>query len=240
MTAHKVCPECKGEGLVWVNQQRTFCECCRGSGIIKEGADIKIKNTGVKMERKVKVLGVDCSLNNCGVCLCEVDEHLNIKVIQTILNENNQKFPKKMRQSFQDFKKAKAHAKFINEVIYGYQIEIVVAEIPCGSQSSRACTSAGVVTGLLGSIAIKKPLVGVTPIEVKKASVGINTASKDDIIAWCLAAHPEITPPTRKVRGVQEVLKKFEHEADSGAIVTAGVQTADFQREISLLLKNKV
>ena len=38
----------------------------------------------------VKVLGIDCSLNNLGLCVCEVDENLNLKVLKTQLIKNDQ------------------------------------------------------------------------------------------------------------------------------------------------------
>lgn len=177
----------------------------------------------------VKVLGIDCSLNNLGLCVCEVDENLNLKVLKTQLIKNDQVYPKKMLQSFQDFDKSKKFAKALREVIGENKIQICVGEIPCGSQSSRACTSAGVVVGLLGSVASFCSICGVTPVQAKKASVGSKTASKEDIIVWAQQTHPEVQFRTRTLHGQQVVMKDSEHEADSIAIVTAALDTEEFQ-----------
>lgn len=179
---------------------------------------------------KIKVLGIDCSLNNLGLCICEVDPHLNMTVLETKLIKNDDVYPAKMLKSFQDFNKSKKFAKALREIIGENKIQICVGEIPCGSQSSRACTSAGIVTGLLGSIASYCPVCGVTPIQAKKASVGCNTATKEDVIAWVQQTHPEVIFRTRKLHGEDVVMKDCEHEADSIAIVTAGLLTPEFQQ----------
>lgn len=56
---------------------------------------------------KIKVLGIDCSLNNLGLCICEVDPHLNMTVLETKLIKNDDVYPAKMLKSFQDFNKSK-------------------------------------------------------------------------------------------------------------------------------------
>lgn len=179
----------------------------------------------------MKVLGVDCSLNNLGLSVNEVNEEtFEMKPLFTELYCNDKWYKKNMRQSFIDFDKAKNFYEKIRQVIKENNVSIVVAEIPCGSQSSRACTSAGIVTGILGSIACETPFVGVTPIEAKKASVGTNTATKEEVINWVHITFPDLAVPTKKTKGVTTIVKKFEHEADSIAIAYAGVQSAEFYK----------
>lgn len=191
------------------------------------------------MSNTVRVLGIDCSLNNLGVCICEVDFHLNMFVLETRLIRNNEVYPSKMLQSFQDFDKAKRFAKALREIVGSNKIDICVGEIPCGSQSSRACTSAGIVTGLLGSVASYCSICGVTPVQAKKASVGSKTASKEEIIEWAQLTHPEVKFRTRKLHGQDVVMKDCEHEADSIAIVTAALQTTEFQELMVQYLESK-
>lgn len=187
----------------------------------------------------VRVLGVDCSLNNLGCCVCEVDDHLHMKVLTTKLFQNNESDNKKGLKSFQDLDKAKRFANYLKFMIGEYNIDIVVGEVPCGSQSSRACTSAGVVTGLLGSIASFCDFVGVTPIQAKKASVGSKTASKEEIIEWVRTTFPEVQVPLQKRGGEFKIVKKFEHEADSIAIVHCSLQTSEFQKFLIQHIENK-
>ena len=61
----------------------------------------------------------------------------------------------------------------------------------------------------------------VTPTEVKKATVGTKTASKNDMSAWAFEKHPEAPWVLRK--GFP--LAKQEHMADAIAIIYAGMVT---------------
>lgn len=177
----------------------------------------------------VKVLGVDCSLNNLGLSVNEVDEDtFEMKPLFTELFCNDTWYKKNMKKSFIDFDKARNFYDKIKTVAEQNNVSFIVAEIPCGSQSSRACTSAGIVTGILGSLARDFYFVGVTPIDAKKASVGTNTATKEEVISWVHTTFPELPVPTIKSKGVTRIVKKFEHEADSIAIAYAGIQTSEF------------
>lgn len=189
----------------------------------------------LEVYKMVKVLGVDCSLNNLGCCVCEVDDKLNMKVLSTKLFENSNTESDRALRSFQDLEKAKRFANYLKYMIGENDIDIVVGEVPCGSQSSRACTSAGVVTGLLGSVASFCDFVGVTPIQAKKASVGSKTATKEEVIEWVKNTFPEVKIPLQTRGGKVHIVKKFEHEADSIAIVNSALQTSEFQE---LLLKH--
>ena len=74
----------------------------------------------------VLVLGVDCSLNNLGCCVCEVDEHLQMKVLTTRLFQNNESDTKKGLKSFQDLDKAKRFANYLKFMIGEYKIDIAL------------------------------------------------------------------------------------------------------------------
>lgn len=80
-------------------------------------------------------------------------------------------------------------------------------EVPVGSKSARAMASYGVCVGVLGGLrASGTPFFEVTPTEVKVTSVGKKTATKEEMIAWAMAKHPEAPGPCRR-KGVSTVIE---------------------------------
>jgi Holliday junction resolvasome RuvABC endonuclease subunit len=106
----------------------------------------------------------------------------------------------------------------LDNIMYEFAPDILVAEIPIGSQSSRAANGYGVCMALLGALSsYRVPMVHITPNQVKRL-VGSNTASKKDVIDWVVSKHPNAPFPRR---GGSIVASKSEHMAD--AIVTMHV-----------------
>lgn len=113
------------------------------------------------------------------------------------------------------------------------EAQLVFCELPVGSQSSRAQTSYGVCIGVLACI--DKPLIQVTPDEIKKFVAGKQTTSKEEIIEWAMEKHPEAPWLTRKVKGETAILNKNEHLADAIAAVYTGMQTDQFRQLTNVL-----
>lgn len=113
----------------------------------------------------------------------------------------------------------------------------VFVEVPVGSQSARAMASYGICVGVLGALRAKGiPFFEMTPNEIKLAGPGIKTATKQDMIKWAMAAHPEANWPMYKEHGVDLVSEsKAEHQADAVAAIYAGLSSQQFQQLISLL-----
>jgi len=84
--------------------------------------------------------------------------------------------------------------------------DIIIAELPTGSQSSRAAMASGVIIGILAGL---ENLTTVSPNQVKNI-VGKN-ATKDEIIEWGMRKYPELNWPKTKA--------KQEHIADSLAVM---------------------
>ena len=97
--------------------------------------------------------------------------------------------------------------------------------------------SYGICVGVLGALRISGiPFFEVTPTEVKLASFGTKTATKEQMIQWATKKHPEAPWPTYKRAG--EVLvseSKAEHMADATAAIYAGVKSQPFQQLIRLM-----
>ena len=104
--------------------------------------------------------------------------------------------------------------------------DITFAEVPVGSQSSRAACSYGMCTALLGALELfGVRLVQVTPGHVKQVSVGFSTATKEEMIAWAVDKHPEANWP---MHGKHINAGKAEHMADAVAAIYAGIQKPEF------------
>lgn len=110
------------------------------------------------------------------------------------------------RKSYEDLNRAKQLYEAIQEHVEW--ADIVVAEFPTGSQSSRAMVNYAMCISILSTIS--KPLIAVTPQEVKK--VVNKDASKAEIIDWVCQNHPEVKFPTYRGKITKS---KAEHMADA-------------------------
>lgn len=108
----------------------------------------------------------------------------------------------------------------------------VFVEVPVGSQSARSMASYGICVGVLGALRAENiPFFEVTPIEVKLASAGSKTATKEQMIQWATKKHPEANWPTYKEKGAVLISEaKAEHMADAVATIYAGIACKTFQQ----------
>jgi len=186
---------------------------------------------------KVKVTGFDPSLRNWGIAYGTYDTETaqlvirDVRVVCPVLTKKS----KTVKQNSLDVLASKQLFTVASD--YAEQSHIIFAEIPIGSQSSRAMCSYGVCTGILGAIsAIYRPVVELTPRQVKEASVGDPEASKEDMVAWAVSKHPEANWPIHNLKGKRVVTtSKAEHIADAVATIYAGLKLPDIQTKIGKL-----
>lgn len=183
---------------------------------------------------RIELVSFDPSLRNWG-CVTAILESTTGKVTVTGMNliETAEAVSAKkgVRQNSQDINSATLLVEGVEQACT--DASIAFAEVPVGSQSARAMASYGICVGVLGSIKI--PLIQVTPTEVKKASVGIATATKEEMIQWAVVKHPEAPWLRIKRKGVMELLNKNEHLADAVAAIYAGMGTAEFKSALKIL-----
>jgi Holliday junction resolvasome RuvABC endonuclease subunit len=92
--------------------------------------------------------------------------------------------------------------------------------------------SYGICVGVLGALrASGIPFFEVTPTEVKLAGAGHKTATKEEMIAWAMAKHPEANWPMHQGK---VSAAKAEHQADAVAAIYAGVASNPFRQMLSL------
>lgn len=176
----------------------------------------------------LKVLGLDPSLRNWGVAAGLLDTETgkitlkSLQVIKAVVPEGKQ-----VRQNSKDL--ATAQQLMAGLLPYIQQKpHLIFAEVPIGSQSARAMASYGVCVGVLGSIrAHGIPFFEVTPNEVKMATVGIKTATKQQMIEWALIEQPDAPWP---IKGGKIVAGTAEHMADAYAAIVAGLSSNEYRQ----------
>ncbi|TXG86209.1 MAG: hypothetical protein E6R13_00890 [Spirochaetes bacterium] len=180
---------------------------------------------------KLAVCGFDPSLRNWGVAigLYDLESHkltiTHIDVIQPVLSK-----AKQIRQNSLDVDASRQLFQAAYKHATGAQA--VFAEVPVGSQSSRAMASYGICTGVIGSLQSSGiPVIEISPTEVKLAACGNRTATKEQMIAWATKAHPEANWPTYNQKGTAIVSEaKAEHMADAIGCIYAGIASNPFQQ----------
>mgnify|MGYP001774823099 CR=1 FL=1 len=183
------------------------------------------------MSQTIPVVGFDPSLNNWGLAKGWYDpgaNHLHIDTVDVI----NPEFStgKQVRQNSKDIERATAlyHGAFA----HSRGIKAVFVEVPVGSQSARAMASYGICAGVLGALRAQGiPFFEITPNEVKLATVGKKTASKQQIIERAVGLYPTANWPMKTKNGEQvPVASKAEHMADAIGAIEAGIQLPAFKQ----------
>lgn len=185
---------------------------------------------------KIKLIGCDPSMRNFGYAtgLYDIDtgelEIIDLNLVETKPADKATK--KLIRQNCQDLDSAQE--QFRGMIAHVTQdVAFCIAEVPVGSQSARAMMSCGLCIGVLSGCPV--PIIPVTPTQVKKAGVGIGTATKDEMIAWATKRFPDAPWLTQKRKGAVEYLGKNEHLADACACLLAGIETPEFKAAVAMM-----
>ena len=146
----------------------------------------------------MKGLALDPAMANIGIVEFEIKDGkpipYNLDIIQTKKGKGN--------VGLDDLRRARE----IYKKLQSYDVDVIIAELPTGSQNARAAKGAGMMIGFL---AMMDNLITVSPSEVKK--VVKKNATKDEIISWALSKYPSLNWP--KTKGKQE------HIADALAVM---------------------
>lgn len=188
------------------------------------------------MARLLRVASLDPSLNNFGMIKGTIDLDspnfdLIIEDMQLTETDSDKANKKVVRKNSDDLTRAIKLTRAVNAFVE--DVSMVFVEVPVGSQSARAMASYGICIGVLSSI--RKPLIQVTPTEVKVAVTGSKTASKEEMIAWATNAYPDAPWLTTKRNGKLVLTNKNEHLADAVAAVHAGIVSDPFIQAIAIL-----
>lgn len=185
----------------------------------------------------IRIVGFDPSLRNWGIAKGYLLPDAVPKILIEEVAVINPELPtgKQVRQNSQDLESAKQLCAGALEAVENAQA--IFVEVPVGSQSARAMASYGICVGILGALrATGIPFFEVTPNEVKMVSVGKKTATKQEMISWAMASHPEANWPMHRQNGVSRVSEaKAEHMADAIAAIYAGIASNPFQQMLPFM-----
>jgi len=180
------------------------------------------------------VAGLDPSLSNWGQAkgVLDLDTgtfRLNELDLQETSPDNKNR--KSVRKNSDDLNRAKLLYTTMSRFLI--DVDMVFVEIPVGSQSARSMASYGICIGVLASIG--KPVIQVTPAEVKLVATGNKNASKAAMIDWAVKKYPDANWFTKVRNGVTTHTAKNEHLADATACIHAGVKTDEFSQARAIL-----
>lgn len=175
----------------------------------------------------IVVMGIDAALAHMGlvkVLVCPktrtILELVDLKVLST-----DKMVEKGMGVSKDRLRRGRELVRGISN--FGYNgkhiARICCAEAPEGSQSAGAAFALGIATGILCGVTV--PMVDVTPHEVKMASIGKRTASKEEMRQWAFSKFPNAPWIEHLGRRTNE----NEHVADALAAIEAGMLTEQFK-----------
>lgn len=182
---------------------------------------------------KIPIVGFDPSLTHWGIARGNLDlstgylEDVELEVLEPM-----ELTGKQLRVNSRDLYKAEQLAGPVLKA--AQEAKAIFAEVPVGSQSSRAQTSYGICVGILGSIrALGHTVIEVSAVEIKLALAGTKTASKLQMIQAGLKLYPNANWPRYEKSGKGfskgEIHSKSEHVADGLGAIHAGVLTPTFR-----------
>lgn len=183
----------------------------------------------------MKLVGFDPSLRNWGMASAHYSLESGTLTVEK-LDLINPVLPtgKQIRQNSFDLESAKQ--LYSHALAFAEGAHAVFVEVPVGSQSARAMASYGICVGVLGALRSSGlAMFEVTPTEVKLAGPGNKTATKQQMIQWATAKHPEAKWPTFKQHGISTISEsKAEHMADAVAAIHAGIACNLFRQLLAM------
>ena len=179
----------------------------------------------------MKFISIDPSLSNLGIVRGEIIKDNLILDSHTLVSTEKSK-NKTIRVSSDVIQRIQFLQNALRVSIEDYKPQVIFAETPSGSQSANGMLSYGISCGLIAMC--NPPAIQVTPIEVKKLTVGSKTASKKDVIEYVNNKYQGFLE-TKRDGSVVET--RMEHIADAVCIAEAGMKT-DQYKQIKSYLNN--
>lgn len=181
---------------------------------------------------KMKFISIDPSLSNLGIVRGEIINDKLILESHTLVSTEKSK-NKTIRVSSDTIQRSRFLLTAIKTVIEDFKPQIIFAETPSGSQSASGMLSYGISCCIIASC--NPPAIELTPVEVKKHTVGTKTASKKEIIEYVNNKYPGFLE-TKKDGSVVE--GRMEHIADAVCIAEAGLKSDQYKQIKSYLNNN--
>jgi hypothetical protein len=157
----------------------------------------------------MRIVSFDPSLRNWGVAILDYDPiHDVIEVVSVDVIKTKPIKKSKLPKSQQDLEAAQALIQGVLD--YASSADVIVIELPIGSQSAAAMKSYGICIGITACLTeLQIPFIYKSPYDIKRV-VGKKETSKEEIIDWVHERHPN---------KLSKYKNSAEHQAD--AIVAA-------------------
>jgi len=183
---------------------------------------------------RIQALGIDPAFANVGFARVLVewkpgDQNPSIHVLGfCLVQTKGESKTKQVRKSSDDLRRAQELYRAMTEQTKG--ISLAFAEIPSGAQSAAAAKALGIALGVMACCPVA--LIQVSPGEVKRVVSGsrVVKTSKDQMIKWAMSKWPAAPWLRLGNKPDGRILASNEHLADAMAIITAGLQTPEFQQ----------
>lgn len=182
----------------------------------------------------IRIIGIDPSTSNWGMCRALVDlDNLDIEIEDLILIKTESEVKQGVRKDSDDIRRAKEVRKGMIDACMG-GVALAISEIPFMNPGGYASANfnSGLVTGVLASCPV--PLIQVFPKQVKMATVGLKNASKEEMIEWATVKFPNAPWLTRKLKGKVVHIAANEHLADAVATLYTGLRSEQFSQATAL------
>lgn len=186
---------------------------------------------------KIVILGIDPAFANMGFVQANYYPKINKLFIKRMyLIKTNKTKHKTVRVASDNLERAKYLYYNFTEETAG--CDMVIGEVPTGTQNAKAATGLGIVVGILASC--QKPFIEVSPKEVKlTVSNSTKKIPKKKMIEWAVKKYPKAKWLRRKYKGKIKLLNDNEHLADAIAAIEAGIKTEAFKTAMSIISKFK-
>ena len=144
-------------------------------------------------------ISIDGSLKNVGVVMGTFGPLGNVSPTAGVLFRTEKK-----SEGTEDFiNRCNYIYMQVNNLVKSYKPRYIFLESPMGSQNNAAAKSNAAMCMLAGALRSNisswgGELITVTPIEVKKAVLGKNDASKEEMISWAVDKYPDFPFYKRK------------------------------------------
>lgn len=153
----------------------------------------------------MKILGFDPSLRNWGIAITSYDpiaDTLTVHKVDVIKTKTIK--DKKQSKAVLDLQRAQTLIEGL--LPYLDDVELIVIELPLGSQTASAMKSYGMCLGITACLTtLGIPFIYKTPFDLKRV-IGKRETTKEEIIDWVNQRHPNV---------LSKYKTSAEHQADA-------------------------
>ena len=185
------------------------------------------------MGTKIRIVGMDPSMSNWGICKALLDvDSMEFQIDDLILIETESEAKKGVIKQSDDLRRARIVREGMIEACE--DAAIAISEIPFCNPAGYAGANfnSGLVTGVLASCPV--PLIQVFPSEVKQKATGVRTATKGEMIEAAMNRFPNAPWRTRKLKGKVIPTAANEHLADAVWAIAAGLDSQQIRQALAI------